>query len=162
MSWIDKEIRRRDKARTAAAPSQPSPEQAATRMAALWAELESANDALPPDLRLAADRNPAPAIEGPGFRVWLRAPNGAALGFTGEAIRYLWPDANPRRSNNFWIHWSPERGRYVTIQRVGPAAQARAAESRFEVPRAAYVIKCLVTGIRLKPGAVRKRRLGLF
>ena len=130
-------------------------------MAALWRRFEGANEALPPELRLAPQRDPpAAGPDAPKFVAWLRAPNGAALGFTGDAIRYTWPIASGRRSNNFWIRWLD--GRYLMVQRVGQAFVTPPAEYRLDERRVERIVQCLVTGKRVKPRAMRKRRFGIL
>src|SRR5688572_10757801 len=113
MSWIDKELRKRVRgARHTKMPADTSTIGEGEHMAALWRRLESANNALPPELKLPADLDlPAiPVFDVPRFLVWFKAPNGAGLGFTGDAIRYVWPERNERASFNFWFRWTPERG----------------------------------------------------
>lgn len=161
MSWIDKELKRRaQRAAPAATTLAPDPSSQAQRMTALWRRLQAANEALPAELRLQPGPAPVGAIqaEGVSFIGWLRAPNGAALGFAGDAIRYLWPLVGARRSNNFWIRWEDERGRYVVLRRVGGAVSTRMAEYRTRQPQVERMIKCLVMGRRIAPRAVGKKR----
>lgn len=169
MSWIEKEIKRRAKT-TAQAPT-PAPvaapktpaESEQVRIAALWQRIESANEALPPELRLALEREPGPSsTDGPRIVTWMRAPNGAGLGLAAEAIRYTWPQQNPRRSHNFWIRWDADRSRFVVIQRVGQAFVARPAVYRFNERRVDHMLERLVTGRLVKARALRKRWLGIF
>lgn len=163
MSWIDKEIKRRTRQTSPAEPAAPVPT-ARERMQELWSRFEGANGALPGELQL----SPSPDAPGPlppdspRFRVWLRAPDGAALGWAGDAIRYVWPKSNPRKSNNFWIRWSEPRGRYVVQRRVGSGLPPAHRESPFDERRVERMIKCLVLGRQVKIRAVRRKRLWLF
>ena len=175
-SWIEKELKKR----TAATAEHSVPNEAAReagpadRMAALWALLEGANEALPPALRLplARDTSPPPpplplpeSMQPARFVAWLRAPNGATLSFTGNALRYVWPHrAKGRRSRNFWVRWEADRGGYRLNQRVGPAhtAAPKAAEYRFDEKYVEHMIRCMVTGKCITARSVRKRRLWIF
>ena len=165
MSWIDKEIKKRT---TAAEHSRlpaasPAPTEASV-MAALWQKFEAANNALPPELKLPADHD-VPAIvamEVPKFLIWFRAANGGGLGFTGDAIRYVWPERNPTSSYNFWVRWTPDRGFRLARRVVSPITGPKVVDRSFSDKRAAYIIKCLVIGRRVKPRAVRRKRLWIF
>ena len=175
-SWIEKELKKR----TAAAAEHSVPNEAARqdgpaeRMAALWAQLEAANEALPPELRLPVVRDTSPpppplplpeSMQPVRFVAWLRAPNGATLSFAGNALRYVWPQrAKGRRSRNFWLRWDAERNSYRTNQRVGPAhtATPHVSEYRFDEKYVEYMVRCLVTGKRISPRDIRKRRLWIF
>ena len=90
------------------------------QMALLWDRLQAANAALPAELKLAPEAGVpaglAPAV--PEFLSWLRAPNGAGLGWTGIAIRYVWPEKNQRKSYNFWIRWKAGVGYMVSHRGV--------------------------------------------
>ena len=165
MSWIEKELQRRARAATSDGGSTVVSSglgglgrDGLTAMQQLWQRFEAANAALPPELRLRA----AQARDGlPPERMlqtWLTAPNGAVLGFTGDAIRYLWPEAGRRRSHNFWIRWSLERSAPELTQRVGEGLDAW----RFDPERIELAIKQLVLGRRLEARALRRRRLGIF
>lgn len=165
MSWTDKELKKRTSA--AQHPNVPAPAvigAEAENMAALWRKFELANNALPPELKLAADLDlpPIPSFDVPGFLVWFKAPNGAGLGFTGDAIRYFWPERNERASCNFWIRWTPERGFRLARRVVSTITGPKIVERSFSERRAEYMIKCLVVGRRITPKAVRRKRWWLF
>jgi hypothetical protein len=168
MSWIDKELKRRARAATtASAPAEMAPAAdpqavAEQAMHLLWQKLESANAALPAELRLQREEVTSPPSQGPRFRVWLRAPNGAALGFAGDAVRYLWPERNKNRSHNFWIRWNAERGHHELSQRITAAVPPLMKQSRLDEARLDRLLQHLVQGRRIKPGALRKKRLWLF
>lgn len=165
MSWIDKEIKKREHAaQPSNMPAAATIVSEAEHMAALWNKLESANHALPPELRLKADFNlPAIAAQDvPNFLVWFKAPNGAGLGFTGEAIRYVWPQRNDRSSYNFWVRWTPDRGYVLARRIVSSISGPKIVERRFNDLRSEHMIKCLVTGARITPRSVRKKRLWVF
>lgn len=169
MSWIKKELKRR--ARTpgaepelAAASAQPAAggEQALLAIQALWQRLETANEALPPELKLRREPvAPAPR-QGPRFQVWLRAPNGAAIGHAGDALRYVWPGSPARRSSNFWIGWDAQAGQLELRQRVSPLPSPVIARHRFDEGRAELIVKQLVLGKKVSVRALRKKRLWLF
>jgi hypothetical protein len=165
MSWIDKEVKKRvHAAQHSKLPPATTANPETENMAALWHKLEAANNALPPELKLAADFNlPAnPAFGVPGFLVWFRASNGAGLGFTGDAIRYIWPERNERASHNFWIRWTPDDGFRLARRIVSSVSGPKVVERSFSERRAEYMIKCLVVGRRITPRAVRRKRLWLF
>jgi hypothetical protein len=165
MSWVEKEMKKRAAAVQRASTildSRPADEPA--RMNALWQRFEAANGALPEALRLAADAKPpldVPPGEAQRFIAWLKAPNGAALGFTGDAIRYVWPEPGARRSHNFWIRWHAERGPMVS-QRVNTAVPPLVRQTRFDERRIDRMLRCLVTGRRISVWSVRRKRLGIF
>lgn len=165
MAWVERELKRRaaKAAPSTAAATEPVPN-AAERIGELWQAFERANQALPDELRLrAAAAGPEPmAPDGTRFSAWLLAPDGAALGLAGEAIRYLWPRHNPRSSNNFWIRWDRERGRYVVRRRAGAGMPPSYAEHRFDERRVERIVKHMVLGRRVKASAVRRKRLWLF
>lgn len=166
MSWIEKELKRRAKASARTQTPDPAPkaepESEQTRISSLWHRLESANEALPPEIRLAIEGDSAPSPgNGPRIITWMRAPNGAGLGLAADAIRYAWPEQSSGRSHNFWIRWNAERGRFVVIQRVGQPFVAPPAVYRFNERRVDYMLQCLVTGRRVRARAVRKRWLGI-
>ena len=174
MSWTDKELKKR-KARaareTASGANTGTSKGAASdtdldanRISTLWEKFEAANDALPPGLRLQPQLDkPDDAVPGkPPFRQWLAAPNGAGLGFNGEGIRYYWPQANKSKSNNFWIRWEAGLG-YTVCRRVGMSAgSSRTEKLRFKEASIDGMLKCLVTGLRIKPRAIRVRRFWFF
>jgi len=168
MSWVDKELQRRETKPVAAtklragrgADSQMPSESAA--MQTLWHKIEALNQALPEALRLRADAQTADGLlfNAPAFRLWLMAPDGAGLGFTGEGVRYFWPVPSRRRSHNFWIRWPDERG-YRMTQRLGWAVTgASAVEAPFNEAKLDHIIQCLVQGRRVRFRAVRVRRWG--
>lgn len=164
MSWIEKELKRRTVEPKPAAPG-PAPASAAPdRLQELWTDLLAVNQALPDELRLR--REPANAgnraPEEANVREWLRATNGAALGFAGSAIRYTWPEKRKKGSNNFWLLWNASRQRHVVQQRVGAGVPPAMAEYRFAKVSAERMIKYLVLGQRLKPRAVRLKRFWFF
>ena len=168
-TWIDKELKKRSGGLlTAASSLEPATGSPQDPMGELWKRLEQANEVLPDALRLkAVDGGPPPLTPDPlqpvHFLAWLRAPNGAALGFSGDAVRYIWPQRAFKRSRNFWIRWTAERGFYVQ-QRLGAAnvADPHSAESSFDPRRADEMVRRLVTGKRITPGAIRKRWLGFL
>jgi hypothetical protein len=176
MTWIDKEMRKREKreAREAqdlarhAAASAIDPAGAAAAEAAsiraLWQRFEAMNTALPEQLQLkreipAADEFPS---ERSVFLVLLNAKNGAAIGHTGDAIRYIWPETNERSSNNFWIRWRPLQG-YRLCRRTRPSALRGETEERpFNESSLDHIFRCMVTDRQVTFRTVRKRRFGLF
>jgi len=165
MSWIDKELKRRTQGTQPSKTPAGRPVATETEhIAALWRKLESANNALPPQLRLAADVDLAvlPAFDAPKFLVWFKALNGAGLGFTGDAIRYVWPERSERASHNFWIRWTPERGYRLAQRVVSPLTGPKIVERSFSDRRAEYMIQCMVVGRRITPRAVRRKRWWLF
>jgi hypothetical protein len=162
MSWIDKELKRRTRAE---APTAAEPDDAPDPMRIIgevWQRFEHANAALPEALRLKVEQVDSPPRQGPHIRTWLRAPNGAALGFAVDAIRYTWPERNANRSRNFWINWSADRGRLELSQRVGSATPPVMRNWRFDARRVEQLLQGLVTCRLVKPRALRKRRLWLF
>lgn len=162
MSWTDRELKRRAAQSKGSAVDQPAATSPSARMQELWSRIERSNDALPADLRLHMDRagTGSPESGGPTFVAWLRAPNGAALGFAGDGIRYVWPATDRKKSNNFWIRWDIERGRYVLNRRVGllPSTVSYPYDER----RVEHMVKCLVLSRRVTVSSVRKKRLWLF
>jgi hypothetical protein len=162
MSWIDKELKKR--VRHSNMPPESATVSESEHMTALWRQLESVNNQLPPELKLPADLDlPAvPAYGVPKFLVWFRAPNGAGLGFTGDAIRYVWPERNEGASYNFWIRWTPDGGFRLIRRVVSSITGPKIVERSFSERRAEYMVKCLVVGRRIRPRAVRKKRLWLF
>jgi len=126
----------------------------------LWSRFERSNDALPADLRLRVDRASTGPLEpgGPSFAVRLRAPNAAWLGFSADGIRYVWPQTNRKKSNNFWIRWDTER--YVLHRRIGFSQLTLSYP--YDDRRVDYMIKCLVLGKRVTVRSVRKKWLFLF
>ncbi len=170
MSWVEKELKKR----SAAAARDMSPRSSRrgdsslhgdpAHIAALWARIEAANDALPAELRLAREPGNAVAfaVALAAFQHWLVAPDGAALGFNGDGIRYQWPVPNPRKSHNLWIRWREGPG-YVVQRRVASMfAGDGLQERRFDESRIDRMLRCLVTGERIRLRTVARRRLGLF
>jgi hypothetical protein len=168
MSWIEKELKKRAAETRAAALEQPQPQADAAseqqRMSELWARFRNVNSALPDEIRLKTDeaRSSFMSAEEANVVEWLRARNGAALGTAGTAVRYVWPERSPKKSKNFWIRWSNEKQAYILIQRVSASMPPRLAEYKFDEGKVEQMLKCLVQGRRVKPGAVRRRRLWLF
>jgi hypothetical protein len=165
MSWIERELKRRAEAASADSQSRaahlsmPDPDAA---MNELWTRFEAANAALPAALRLTEEAGESSSMPEPQIRIWLRAPNGAGLGYTGDAIRYLWPESNPTRSLNFWIRWHPGRGCPIVTQRISNSTPPAIAAWRFDPRRVEFVIRQLVQGKRVNARGLRKKRLGLF
>ena len=165
MSWIDKELKRRQvkpaaSARARAAvgtDSQMSGESEA--MQVLWDKVEALNGALPEQLRLrpVSSGQDGLQVNMPACRMWLMAPDGAGLGFSGEGVRYSWPVPSRRRSHNFWIRWHAEQGLRVT-QRLGWSwTGASVVEAPFNEAKLDHIIQCLVQGRRARFRAVRAR-----
>ena len=175
MSWVDAELKKRTAraARATTSGASKSGESGrgestnqldANRVSTLWDRFEEANHALPPALKLQPQLNrPDDSLPGqPPFRQWLKAPNGAGLGFNGEGIRYHWPQHGKGKSNNFWIRWEAGMG-YAVWRRVGlTSSSARTEKLRFKESSVEHMMKCLVTGVRVKPKAIRVRRFWFF
>ena len=175
MSWVDTELKKRTAraAREAASDASKKGESGsgesetdldANRISTLWDRFEEANNALPPALKLQPqlDRPDEPGPGKPPFRRWLKAPNGAGLGFNGEGIRYYWPEQSKSNSNNFWIRWEAGMG-YAVCRRVAlSSSSAKTEKLRFKESSVEHMLKCLVTGVRIKPKAIRVRRFWLF
>ena len=171
MSWVEKELKKRSAtlARESATgastqgESEPDsgPQTADSRIADLWARLEASNQALPAELRLRRDVNKVGDFVGltPLFPVALVADNGACLGFTEDGIRYLWPDKNARKSNNFWLRWKPGKGYVVNRRVAGSWIRPTTQESKFSDESCEHMIKCLVTGLRIKPASLQPGRI---
>ena len=168
MSWIQKELKRRQRkpaappatvAGEASAEAQRAGEEA---MAALWQRLEAFNDALPEELKLRRETVTETPLQGPAFRVWLRSHQGASLGYTGDGVRYNWPGPSGRRSHNFWIGWDAQAGRLELRQRISPMPSPVIARHCFDERRTELIIKRLVLGQRVAVRALRKKRLWLF
>lgn len=172
MSWVDKELKKKQRAAARARGAGPISRTHAdaeghrdpARIRALWERIVQANEALPPELRLRRDGNPmgAAAESGPPFHLWLVAENEAALGFNGEAIRYEWPRIHPRKSNNFWICWTREKGYYLN-RRVERLWSSNETEERpFDESRIDHLLKCLVRGERVTTRSLSARRIPFF
>ena len=170
MSWIDKELRKREKLQAKAnarlqgmSDGDDGPADAA-RMQALWDSFEATNDALPAPLKLQREVSIGDGYptEKSMFVVMLNAKNGACLGYTGDAIRYLWPHKSHRKSNNFWIRWMPGKG-YRLERRVKPTVLRSNTEERaFHQPAVDHILRCLVVDKQVTFRSVRKRRFWLF
>jgi hypothetical protein len=170
MSWIEKELKKRA-ARKARATDPDSrthgdteDRRDTTRILALWDRILDANNALPAELKLRRETDPSGTslMDGPPFILWLVAENDAALGFDGEGIRYVWPEAGKRRSNNFWIRWSANKGYFLSQRVAGLLSGVDTRDRRFNEARIDHMLKCLVTGVRVKPRSVSARRLWFF
>lgn len=173
MSWVKAELKKRAarsgrETESGACPSESKRGDTQTgldglQIARLWDKISAANKALPDALKL-PDQVDGPqelAANKPPFRHWLRAPNGAGLGFNGEAIRYYWPQPNKSKSNNFWIRWDAAQG-YRISRRRGQSFAGSTDQWTFNEARVEHILKCLVTGVRIKPGSIRARRFWLF
>ena len=170
MSWVDKEVSRRAataaQASAALAKSQAGTEaqSESAQMALLWERLQTANNALPAELKLQleADKPSGLVPAATEFLIWLRAPNGAGLGWTGIAIRYIWPEKNQRKSYNFWIRWKAGVG-YVVSQRIRSSGGVPIMDDfKFNELALDRMVKYLVTGARIKLKHVRKKRFWIF
>jgi hypothetical protein len=174
MSWIKKELRKRERLETRAAGQEPGPQDSdpvgeaaaltATKAQALWDRIEATHAALPEPLQL--KREVPESHEFPSERaamlVLLSARNGACIGYTGDAVRYLWPKKNVSQSNNFWIRWRVGKG-YVVSRRTRPSLlRSSAEEQAFRDSAVDHILRCLVTERQVKFRSVRKRRFWLF
>jgi hypothetical protein len=164
MSWIEKELKRRARDLQPTVPHQSIITADSARIQELWNRFKDANNALPKEIQLQVSNDAFFQAAGEDAMIveWLRAPNGAALGFAGNAIRYVCHIKTLRRSNNFWIRWDAQRQRYVLNQRRNAAIPPSVAEYRFDPARTEYMTKCLVLGKRISSWSVRKKRLWLF
>ena len=175
MSWVDTELKKRTAraARETAVGASTKGESGsgesetdldAKRISALWDRFEEANNSLPLALKLQPqlDRPDEPVPGKPPFRRWLKAANGAGLGFNGEGIRYFWPQQSRGNSNNFWIRCEAGMG-YAVCRRVALSSMSAKTEKlRFKESSVEHMLKCLVTGVRIKARAIRVRRFWLF
>lgn len=164
MSWIDRELKKRSKSGRGGALRSQSTIVDGARVQDLWRRFEHANQTLPDELQLHAEPSVA-FVQGPDdvqFLSWLRAPNGAALGFATNAIRYAWPKGGGRRSNNFWIRWDAAQHAYIVSQRNGAASPPAYAEYKFDEQSVSPMVKCLVQGKRIKAKSIRRKRFWLF
>jgi hypothetical protein len=162
VSWIDKELKRRTIAGELAPRRTAEAADPARIISDLWQRMQQANAALPEALRLRVEVVETPPRIGPHVRIWLRAPNGAALGFAGDAIRYSWPERRSSRSRNFWITWNADQERLEISQRVGLDTPPVMRRWRFDTRRIEQLLQGLVTSRQVKPRSLRKRRLWLF
>lgn len=163
MSWVDRELKRRAVSTTTG--GRGGEVGAVEHVQGLWQKLEAANDALPEALRLPAETE-GPMMSPPGgpvFTKWLRAPNGAGLGLTADAIRYTWPERNKgKKSHNFWIVYAPDKGLRVRrrVSSTSPLpVMVEAAFNENAVPR---MLRSMVTNKRITVRAVRRKRLFFF
>jgi hypothetical protein len=130
----------------------------------LWTNIQAINGTLPAELQLRMESTP-PAAASPedgNIREWLKAPNGAALGFVGTAVRYVWPERRKKGSNNFWLLWNESQQKYMLQQRVNASVPPAVAEYKAASIDTEKIVKCLVLGKRIKPKSVRARRFWLF
>ena len=89
-------------------------------------------------------------------------PGARELQFHGEGIRYDWPQQSKSNSNNFWIRWEAGMG-YAVCRRVAlSSSSANTEKLRFKESSVEHMLKCLVTGVRINPKAIRVRRFWLF
>lgn len=131
----------------------------------LWQRLEETNEALPDELRLPIETSGL-ALSPPGgpvFTKWLRAPNGAGLGLTIDAIRYWWPDRSQgKKSHNFWIVWMAGQGLRVRRRISSTSPVPVMTDAAFDDRALQRLLRCLVTGKRVTLRSVRKKRLWIF
>ena len=167
MSWVDKELKRRQK--TAVRDTEPGPPrhlhreepEPVRKLGALWRRLEGLNEALPGPLRLRREVIQPGKFVGPGpaFPVALVASNGACLGLTDEGVRYIWPKESARKSNNFWIRWKAGKG-FVINRRVGTSPIGTIEdEHKFNEDSVEHIIKCLVTNVQVKSKSLHKGKI---
>jgi hypothetical protein len=173
MSWIDKELRRRQmrEARPKGGDENlsVSPETAeagtdSARIAALWARFEQANAALPAELQLRRE-GPEQQTYKPEramFQTLLLAANDAGIGYTGGAIRYFWPRKNMQRSNNFWIRYQADKGAMLSRRQTPSLLRMSMAERRFDERKVEHILRCMVTLQKVNWRSVGKRRFWLF
>ena len=167
MSWMERELKKRtaegaltDTASRASTRGEPIAPSASAHLAKLWSRIEAANEALPEALRLRRDVRPEGSyVDGmPAFPVALVANNLACLGRTEEGIRYLWPEKASGQSHNFWIRWLAGKG-FVVVRRVSPSpSRPVLAEQAFDDDSIEHMLKCLVTGVRIKPQSLQPGR----
>ena len=170
MTWVQKELKKKSAAQARnTAPGDgldqaAQARDAAAKIAALWRQVEDANNALPGPLRLQREvgARESFAVDAPNFPVMLLAQNGACLGFAEDGIRYVWPVRNRGKSNNFWIRWNTGSGYFVN-HRVGSSLSGPIMRDRkFKASSVDLMLKCLVRGVRIKPGSVSAKRFWLF
>ena len=89
MSWVEKELKKRTTESKLSTQIEPALASEAERMMDLWGQFLAANNVLPNELQLQVDRGKTLGMSSEEASVseWLRAPNGAALGFAGTAVR---------------------------------------------------------------------------
>ena len=170
MSWIDRELRRRQKqdvrsrGSTSIGAASASMEDESRSIAALWARIEQANAELPPELQLPRLATPAVRLaeEFAACNVLLKAANGAGIGFTGSAIRYVWPKKRLSKSNNFWIKGHVTGG-YVVSRRVKTSMPGITMQDGvFDERSIERILRCLVTARQVTSRAVTRRRFFFF
>lgn len=164
MSWIEKELKRRARDLQLTVPHQSVITSDSARIQELWKKFKDANSALPKEIQLQMDDDSSFPASGDDAMIveWLRAPNGASLSFSGDAIRYTCHIKSQRKSNNFWIRWDAQQQRFVLNQRKSTSIPPSVAQYRFEQDRMEYMMKCLVLGERISSRSVRKKRLWFF
>ena len=174
MSWIDKELRRRQKQEarqdgrgrgvTSINATDAAAGDAANGIAALWDRLEEANAALPPELQL-----PRLALSDGRFDeafancvVVLMAANGAGIGFTGSAIRYVWPEKRLSKSNNLWIKSQGAAG-FAASRRVKTSMPGITMEDApFDERAVDRILRSMVTNRQVTWRMVTRRRFLFF
>ncbi len=170
MSWIDRELRRRERreakaiARHDSVPAEDLGADEATKIKALWDRLESINSALPEKLQLKRDVSDGTGYpsERSIFLILLSAKNGSGIGYTADGIRYIWPKKHTRSSYNFSIRWNPGKG-YCVSRRVKPTVFRPGVEERaFQEAAIDHIFKCLVTDTRVTFRSVGKKKFWLF
>ena len=92
------------------------------------------------------------------------ASRGGARGEPGvpsraeEGIRYLWPEKVTGRSRNFWIRWKAAKG-FVVERRVNHSPSSPVlGEQAFDEDSVEQMMKCPVTGARIKPASLQPGR----
>lgn len=133
-------------------------------IAALWDRLLEANAALPPELQLqqlsASDRRFDEAFA--NSVVALMAANGAGIGFTGSAIRYVWPEKRLRKSNNLWIKAQGAAG-YAVSRRIKTSMPGITMEDApFDERSVDRLLRNLVTHRQVTWRMVTRRRFLFF
>ena len=170
MSWIEKELRRREKQEHRERKSEAgkvatlAPVPDTQPIADLWQRIESTNNALPEKLRLRRELANGKTL--PPDRamcgVLLLAKEGSGIGFAGDAIRSFWPGRASGRSNNFWIRWLPERGYFLARRKSAASAGMVMQERAFNEEAIDHILRCLVTDTRVTFRSVARRRLWIF
>lgn len=174
MSWIDKELRRRQKQEarqdgrgrgvTSLQDSDSAAGDDTSSIAALWDRLEEANAALPPELQLPRltasterfDESFANCV------VVLMAANGAGIGFTGGAIRYVWPEKRLSKSNNLWIKSQGAAG-YAVSRRVKTSMPGiTMQDAPFDERSVEPILRNMVTNRQVTWRMVTRRRFLFF
>ena len=164
MTWIEKELKRRARDLQLTVPHHSVITSDSARIQELWNKFKDANTALPREIQLQIDNDSSFPASGDDAMIveWLRAPNGASLGFSGNAIRYICHIKTQRKSNNFWIRWDAQQQGFVLNQRKSASIPPSVAQYRFDQDRAQYMMKCLVLGKRISSRSVRKKHLWFF